>query len=124
MSLFPTTRRFQFRLATLFVVLTVAAVGAAAYGMYRRATLAEDEALKRIAAKGGWVLVYAEGAYIQFYAAPPAGPLTVDCGTGLVRTYSPAGSGAMFVDGDLALFRHVRRPLSVDFRNTSVTPAG
>lgn len=119
---FRIIRSRQFSLTTLFVVVTLAALVAAGYGMRRRALLAEDQALTKISKRGGWVLLYQEGAYVEFFPQVPPGRLTIDCGTGLQRTYGPSGTSNDFRDGDLALFDDVRRLQSVDFRNTQVSP--
>lgn len=103
--------------------MTLVAVAAAGIGIRRHALMAEDNALRAMAAQGGRILLYQEGAYVEFYAAPPKGPLIVDCGTGLERTYDPSGSSAKFGDDDLALFDCVRKLQSVDFKNTAVSTA-
>jgi hypothetical protein len=115
--------RLRFRLITLFAVMSIAAVGAAAYGMYQRAAqrakLAERRACTQIASKGGYVLLYDEGAFISFM--DPSTPRMGLCGTGLRDVYSPQGSPLNFRDADMALFDEVRKVGSLDLKATSVT---
>jgi|GEM_PF-4411634 len=112
--------RFRFRLITLFAVMSVVAIGAAAYGMYQRAIQAEHRALTKIAAKGGFVLVYEEGGSIHF---PQPKGIPGLCGTGLVKVYSPTGSPQDFTDADLPLFDDVHQKFHISFEGTQVSPA-
>ena len=115
--------RPRFTLSALMVGVTFAAIVSAVYGMHQRALLAEDRALGKIGNKGGWVLLYTEGAYIEFVAASQSGPLIAGCGTGLERVYRPSGSAASFQDADLVLFEDVRALRSVNFKHTDVSMA-
>jgi hypothetical protein len=121
--MFRTPIRWQFRLLSLFIVMTLVAAAAAAIGIRRHALIAEDNALRLVAAQGGSVMLYQEGAYVEFFTTPPTGPLVASCGTGLEKTYGPTGTSAEFRDDDLALFDHVRSMQSVNFKNTGVSLA-
>jgi hypothetical protein len=115
--------RFRFRLITLFAIMSLVAVSAAAYGMYQRAVeramVAERRACTQIAGKGGYVLLYDEGAFITFM--DPNTPRMGLCGTGLRGVYGPQGSPLAFGDADIAIFEDVRKIVGLDLKATSVT---
>jgi hypothetical protein len=112
-------RRWQFRLSTLFVVITLLAVIGAAYGNHQRRIARQNRAFEQIAERGGAVLHYTEGAYITF---DPNG-VGFACGTGLIKTYSPAKMTRVFDDNDLKLLADVIKITTVDFKHTKVTPS-
>jgi hypothetical protein len=113
-------RRWQFRLSTLFVVITLLAVIGAAYGNHKRRIARQIRAFEGIAERGGTVLHYTEGAYITF---DPKGVGGI-CGTGLLNTYSPTTTTRVFDDNDLKLLEDIIKISSVDFKHTKVTPNG
>ena len=116
--------RFRFRLITLFAVMSIVAVGAAVYGMHRRALIAEHQALLKIAGKGGWVVKSANGSVtVEFFAQQPAKPPMLWCGTGVERTYRPTGDGVDFSDADLVLFDDVLMVSHIKFQGTSISSA-
>lgn len=113
--------RIRFRLITLFAVMTLIALAVGVFGIYRRAVMAEDLAYQKIAAKGGWIVVYTSDSHVEFLTAT-AQPF-LDCGTGVERTYSPQGTANDFDDDDLATFEDVKRMCNINFANTRVTLA-
>ena len=112
--------RFRFRLITLFAVMTLVAITAAAYGMYQRSIHAERQALTRIASKGGYMYMYAGDEAGDLFFPEPGRQLGL-CGTGLIAVYSPTGSPHDFTDADLKLFDHVHTKLRINFQRTRVT---
>jgi len=113
-------RRWQFRLSTLFVVITLLAVIGAAYGNHRRRIARQVRAFEQIAERGGTVLHYTEGAYISFDRKGVGGI----CGTGLIDVYSPTGTPRVFDDNDLVLLDDVIKIANVDLKHTKVTASG
>lgn len=109
-------RRFQFRLATLFLVSFLVAIGAGWYGSRLRAAARESRAVDSLAQKGACVHVYEEGVYIQF--GKPEG---LWCGTGLKRVVGPFSMVVSFADNDMHLLNDVRRIRSIDFRWSQVS---
>src|SRR5690349_21098384 len=117
--------RFRFRLITLFAVMSILAIGAAAYGMYQRTILAEHKALTKIGNKGAFIYIYGgdgKRAGWMFFPDPKKPEIGV-CGTGLVAVYGPAGAPADFSDADLKLFDDVRTKLSIKFKGSRASPA-
>jgi hypothetical protein len=115
--------RFRFRLITLFAVMSLVAIAAAAYSMYDRSLHAEERALTRIAAKGALMYMYDGQEAGTLYFPDPVAPPRGFCGTGLLAHYGPSGSPQDFTDADLRLFDHVHTKLRISFQRTSVTPA-
>ena len=109
-------RRFQFRLSALIAATFVAAMIACWYGYRLRAVAAENWAAEQLATKGACVIVYDEGAYIQF-GAPPGGL----CGTGLRRVIGPSAATVSFADQDMNLLDGLQRICSIDFQRTTVS---
>ena len=113
-------RRWQFRLSTLFVVITLLAIIGAAYGNHQRRIARQNRAFEQFAEHGGTVLHYTEGAYITF---DPKGIGGI-CGTGLIDVYSPTATTRVFDDNDLVLFDDVIKIANVDLKHTKVTASG
>jgi hypothetical protein len=109
-------RRFQFRLSALIAVTFVAAMIACWYGYRLRAVTIENWAAEQLATKGACVILYDEGAYIQF-GAPPGG----SCGTGLRRVIGPSVTTVSFADQDMNLLNGLQRICSIDFQRTAVS---
>jgi hypothetical protein len=109
-------RRFQFRLATLFLVSFAIAMGAEWYGSRMRAAARESRAVELLARKGACVRIYDEGAYIEF-----GKPVGLWCGTGLQRVVGPSTAVVSFSDSDIHLLNDVRRIRSIDFQSSQVS---
>jgi hypothetical protein len=114
---FPRSTR-QFTLASLLAFVTVAAIGAAAYGSWQRSLRAQERAIDEITAKGGIVYVYSEGCSVYFQR-----PFAT-CGTGLKRVIGPRRTTSNFVDGDLNLLNDVIDLSYVDFAGSAITTEG
>jgi hypothetical protein len=63
--------RPRFRLITLLAVTTLIALAAGVFGIYRRAAMAEDLAYKKIAARGGWIVVYTNDSHVAVFDNVP-----------------------------------------------------
>ena len=111
--------RFRFRLVTLFALMSLIALGAAAYGAIYRAQMAEDRAFKEVASKGGWIIRYSNYTYIEFIAAPKQPML--GCGTGVVMIYWPSGTAHDFEDADLELLEKLPITCTLNLSNTNVS---
>jgi hypothetical protein len=112
----PMKRPLQFRLATLFLVSFLVAIAAGWYGSRVRAAAREDRAVELLARKGACVMLYEEGAYIQF-GKTPAGL----CGTGLKRVVGPSAPAVIFADSDMHLLGDIQRIRSIDFQLSQVS---
>ena len=111
-------RLFRYRLSTLLGLMLVIALTAATYGNHLRALQQQQEAFKRIAAKGGCVVHYEEGVSIEF--GPPIwiGRL---CGTGLHGVYMPTEDEVTFSDRDMPLLDRILKIRTIDFADSQVS---
>jgi hypothetical protein len=109
--------RFRYRLGSLLWLMLVIALSAAAYGSRLRAVQRQDEAFWKIAAKGGRVLHYEEGAYIDFPRTPQNGL----CGTGLRGVFGPSSDRITFGDGDIPLLDDILTIRSIDFSGSQAS---
>jgi hypothetical protein len=109
-------RRFQFRLRALIAAMFVVATIACWYGYRMRAVAVENQAVEQLAKRGACLMLYDEGAYIQF-GAPPGG----HCGTGLRRVVGPSATTVNFTDKDIRLLDGLQRICSIDFQRTTVS---
>jgi hypothetical protein len=116
-------RRFRYRLSTLLSCMFLVALSAAAYGHRLRVIERQQKALqrqnvlfRRIAAKGGRILDYEEGAYIDFQSAPFFGL----CGTGLRGAFA-TGDPVTFGDADMPLLDQIVKIRTIDFTGANVS---
>ena len=103
-------RLLRFRLRTLLLLLTLMSVGLAWHAATARADRLEQEAFRRLQARGFTVLHYVEGAYIH------AGRPTPGCGTGLLGIYGAQTAATGLTDRDVELFKYIRAVNSLDLR--------
>lgn len=101
-------RWLQFSLRTMFIVMTVSAVGSAYLGVHLRRGWAQQDALDALAA------LKERGAKIASCGAstPPWRTVVVDC------------QGTPTTDADLGLFKHLDGPTSVYLQDTEITDRG
>jgi len=110
-------RLFRYRLSTLLGVMVVIALTAASYGNHLRAIQQQEKAFRQIAAKGGCVLHYEEGAYIEF-----GQPIwTGLCGTGLHGVFKPTEDSVTFSDRDMPLLDKILKIRTIDFTDSQVS---
>ena len=112
--------RPQFTLRGGFAFVALIAALAAWQGSRYRQSQAQERAFARIAELGGTILVYTEGAYIEF--TDPSKPLVIDCGTGLERVIRPTATGREIRIQDVRFFKEITKLYSVNLKDGKITP--
>jgi hypothetical protein len=111
-------RTLSFSLASLFGLMSIAAIASAWYGNYRRALVAQEQAISAIAMKGGQVVIYRQEVRVVFnrfawMLCPTHNPN--------VRTVGPAVSAPQkFTDNDLPLLSRIINLREVYFGDSEV----
>ena len=109
---------FQFRLLTLFAVITAIAVATALFGVRLRRLQVQKNAFDKITAKGGYVHRYGSVTVVSFI---PRQSGFMDCFPP-DRTYPPgANTEPTFDDRDLEVLDDILELDSIDFAASNVT---
>jgi|RhiMethySRZTD1v2_1073278.scaffolds.fasta_scaffold999973_2 hypothetical protein len=113
-------KRWQFRLVTLLLVLSVVAVPLAIYGNYRQRLRRQEAAIQVVRAKGGTVFYSSRHVFVDFsLTAEPKG-MGVLCSNERVICPDYA-QHPTFCDADLQLLSDILHLYDVDFRRSKVT---
>src|SRR5438093_692618 len=112
--------RFRYRLATLLALMVIVAIAATMYGYRLRAIQRQEQAIRRIAAKGGTVFYSPSRVFVDFSISEAPTGMGVLCSN--ERVICPDYTQpSTFCDADLQLLSDVFHLYDVVFGGSMVT---